>query len=130
MHYALFRRILFCYLVGIPHIDGEQFSTITIDGVSSLAPAYNLWNPNIYIRQPHNGFNLPINGKKDHLLPEDIFHYLAAALLKIQPKAIQRLIIEFKSYRGKMEKQIYQSLLSHELRRNYLFLLDERYRIL
>jgi serine/threonine-protein kinase HipA len=59
-----FKRIVFCFVTGNKDMHLKNFSLITKDGKTTLAPAYDLLNSSIAIKSPEEEIALTLKGKK------------------------------------------------------------------
>lgn len=59
-----FKRIIFCYVTGNEDMHLKNFSLITKNGKTTLAPAYDLLNSTISIKNPEEEIALTLKGKK------------------------------------------------------------------
>lgn len=82
------RRVLFCFLTGGEDMHLKNWSLITRPPRVQLAPAYDLLNSTIALRDPQEESALPLNGKKRKLTRRDLLEYLAAERLRLPPAVI------------------------------------------
>ena len=59
-----FKRIVFCFVTGNEDMHLKNFSLITKNGKTTLAPAYDLLNSSIAIKNPEEEIALTLKGKK------------------------------------------------------------------
>jgi len=125
----LFELVLFSYLTGNADMHLKNFSLMENNlGEYELSPAYDLLSTALIIPDDKEEFALTINGKKSRLKRSD-FDTLATSL-KINDKSLQAIYDRFYKGLSKWGDFIKQSLLSDEMKNNYMELLKSRYKIL
>ncbi len=82
-----FRRVLFCFLTGGEDMHLKNWSLITRPPRVQLAPAYDLVNSTIVLRNPREESALPLNGRKRKLTRRDFTEYLGRERLNL-PAAV------------------------------------------
>lgn len=121
----LFRRTLFCYLVGNEDMHLKNFSLITRDGKTILAPAYDLLNSSLVLSDPEE-IALPLNGKKRNLTKSDFISYFAKQRLGLPEKSILAVLADIRNALGEWERLIARSFLSDKMKKGYRELLEHR----
>jgi serine/threonine-protein kinase HipA len=121
----LFRRVVFCYLVGNEDMHLKNFSLITRDGKTTLAPAYDLLNSSLVLSDPEE-IALPLNGKKRNLTKNDFLTYFAKERLALPEKSILAVLSDIRNALTEWERLIERSFLSEEMKGNYRDLLEQR----
>ncbi len=121
----LFRRTLFCFLVGNEDMHLKNFSLIRRQNKVELSPAYDLLNSSILL-QSGEELALPLRGKKSRLTKADLFDYFAKNRLELSDKVIQEEYANISPIVPIWEKQLLDSFLSERYKEKYLKLLHER----
>ncbi len=121
----LFRRTVFCYLVGNEDMHLKNFSLITRDGKTTLAPAYDLLNSSLVLSDPEE-VALPLNGKKRNLTKNDFLKYFARERLVLPEKSILAVLSDIRKALAEWERLIERSFLSKEMKQSYRELLYKR----
>ncbi|MGF7232792.1 HipA domain-containing protein [Arachidicoccus sp.] len=125
----LFELVLFSYLTGNADMHLKNFSLVENNlGEYEFSPAYDLLSTTLIIPDDKEEFALTINGKKSRLKRSD-FDALAASL-KINDKSLKAIYDRFYKVLPQWIDFIKQSLLSDEMKNNYIELLKSRYKIL
>lgn len=122
----LFKLTLFNYLIGNEDMHLKNFSLITQNQKTTLAPAYDLLNSSIALRNPKEEFALPLNGKKRNLTKRDFFEYFASEKLGLNQSTIQTVVDTIKKQLPHWQELIKCSYLSNDMREKYISLLKER----
>ncbi len=122
----LLRLTLFSFLVGNEDMHLKNFSIIRNKDVISLAPAYDLLNTTIVLRQAEEELALPLNGKKNKLTRADFLDYFAKERLGLGERIIDRMLADFAKVRPEWEEMVGVSFLLDELKERYLNVLGER----
>lgn len=126
----LFRRVIFCYLVGNEDMHLKNFSLITKKGKVTLSPAYDLLNSSIYLSGEMEELALPLNGKKRKLVSEDFIEYFGQERLQLQSSIIKSVFEDFEKAFPVWEILISCSFLSEEKKGEYLDMIAERRSVL
>jgi serine/threonine-protein kinase HipA len=122
----LFELTLFCFLTGNNDMHLKNFSMIKSSTGWLLAPAYDLLN--VSIANPDDKEELALTlGSKKRKLNRTYFEDFGKELGLIQ-KQIQSVFNRLLKNKYKAIEWIQQSFLSEALKKNYLELLEERYR--
>ncbi|MBC8196435.1 MAG: HipA domain-containing protein [Candidatus Marinimicrobia bacterium] len=123
----LFRRTLFCFLVGNEDMHLKNFSLITKEKKITLSPAYDLLNSTIPIKNTREEFALPLAGKKNNIQKNDLIKYFGKERLQLTDKTISSEIQNIINNRTNMDNLINISFLSDGMKVKYLELLSSRY---
>ncbi|MFD2586082.1 HipA domain-containing protein [Croceitalea marina] len=121
-----FKRIIFCYVTGNEDMHLKNFSLITKNGKITLAPAYDLLNSSIAIKNPDEEIALTLKGKKSNLKASDFMDYYAKERLKLNEKTIMGILGEMKETIPEWKELIEISFLSDEMKEKYFNLLESR----
>lgn len=122
----LFERTLFSLLTGNEDMHLKNFSLITRHNRHELAPAYDLLNTTIAMRNPQEETALPIRGKKSGITRNDLFTSFATERLQINDRVIGEMIARFQTAFQKWDSLLAASFLSPEKKAAYAELLAER----
>lgn len=122
----LFRIVLFCFLTGNEDMHLKNFSLIRKDGLTTLAPSYDLLNTSIVLSSPEEELALPLNGKKNKLQRHDFIRYFAKDRLLLTDKLIHNILSGFKALQDSWKHLIDISFLSPEKKQDYKQLLQNR----
>ena len=122
----LFKLTLFNFLTGNEDMHLKNFSLITIDGKTSLSPAYDLLNSSIAIAKPDEEMALPLNGKKRNITKNVLFKYFAVDRLGLNQTIINDVKQEIEAALPLWQDFIARSYLSESMRQKYLTLLEMR----
>ncbi len=123
----LFKRTLFCFLVGNEDMHLKNFSLMTKEKKITLSPAFDLLNSTIPIKNTREEFALPLAGKKSNIQKNDLINYFGKERLQLTDKTISSEIQNIINNRTKMDKLINISFLSDEMKVKYLELFSSRY---
>ncbi|WP_016989162.1 HipA domain-containing protein [Flavobacterium sp. ACAM 123] len=121
-----FKRILFCFVTGNEDMHLKNFSLITKNGKTTLAPIYDFLNSTIAIKNPNEEIALPLKGKKSNLKASDFIDYYAKERLQLNEKTIATILDQMKKATPKWKELLDISFLSHEMKEKYLELLESR----
>jgi len=124
----LFKFILFNFLVGNEDMHLKNFSLITRDQKITLAPAYDLLNTTIALPRTKEEMALPLHGKKNNLTQRDFFNYLANEQLQLNHNVVAEIIDEITKALANWKTIIGHSFLSKPMQKQYVDLLEDRYR--
>lgn len=122
----LFRLTLFNFLIGNEDMHLKNFSLITRDKKIALAPAYDLLNSTIALKNAKEELALPLRGRKNSLTKRDLLKYFALEQLGLNQKVIDGIIEEFQTALPEWRQMIGFSYLSRQMQEKYLHLLHER----
>lgn len=122
----LFDRTIFSFLTGNEDMHLKNFSLITRRGGIALAPAYDLLNSTIALKNPKEEMALPIRGKRSGLTRKDLFNYFASERLQINERVLSEKIERFRAVVPMWNQLIADSFLSPEKKAAYAALLAER----
>ena len=121
-----FKRILFCFVTGNEDMHLKNFSLITKNGKTTLAPAYDLLNSSIAIKNPDEEIALTLKGKKSNLKASDFVDYYAKERLQLNEKTIAVILGEMHKALPKWKELIAISFLSDDMKEKYLNMLESR----
>jgi serine/threonine-protein kinase HipA len=122
----LFLRVLFNFLIGNEDMHLKNYSLITRNNKTTLAPAYDFLNTTIALRTKEE-IALPLNGKKSNLRKKDFFEYYASERLRLNnhviddaKKRIQQAINDWfilieRSFLSDLLKEKYREMLQRKL---------------
>ena len=123
----LFRRMLFCFLIGNEDMHLKNFSLIMHDNIIELSPAYDLLNSTISMERATEEFALPLAGKKRKITRKDLVTYFGKDWLRLTGKTIESEIQNIKDKKPDLESLINISFLTKEMKEKYLELMSNRY---
>jgi len=121
-----FKRILFCFITGNEDMHLKNFSLITKNGKTTLAPIYDFLNSTIAIKNPDEEIALTLKGKKSTLKASDFIDYYAKERLQLNEKTIATILDQMKKAIPKWKELLDISFLSDEMKEKYLELLESR----
>ena len=122
----LFERTLFSFLVGNEDMHLKNFSLITKNEKVELAPAYDLLNTTIALRDAKEEIALPIKGKKSRLTRNDLLNYFARERLQINERVLSDVLSRFAEARSAWSDLLGRSFLSPHAKQKYAAILAER----
>ena len=125
--YELFRRTIFCFLVGNEDMHLKNFSVTTMpNGKIQLTPFYDFLNTTIASEGSEEELALPIDGSKHGFSRKTFVEKFAIPHLYISKekaeKEIDRLLKDVPAWKAMIEK----SFLSAKLKSDYIKLLEAR----
>ncbi|WP_158729188.1 MULTISPECIES: HipA domain-containing protein [unclassified Flavobacterium] len=121
-----FKRILFCYLTGNEDMHLKNFSLITKNEKTTLAPIYDFLNSTIAIKNPQEEIALTLKGKKSNLKATDFIDYYGKERLQLNEKTIATILKQMKKATPKWKELLEISFLTDEMKEKYLELLESR----
>ena len=121
-----FKRIVFCFVTGNEDMHLKNFSLITKNGKTTLAPAYDLLNSSIAFKSPEEEIALTLKGKKSNLKASDFTDYYAKERLQLNEKTIETILKDMFQAKEKWEKLISVSFLSDDMKEKYSKILEHR----
>ncbi|MBQ0909739.1 HipA domain-containing protein [Flavobacterium sp. F-328] len=121
-----FKRILFCYLTGNEDMHLKNFSLITKNGKTTLAPIYDFLNSTIAIKNPEEEIALTLMGKKSNLKATDFIDYYGKERLQLNEKTIASILEQMKKAAPEWKQLLEISFLSYDMKEKYLQLLESR----
>ena len=124
----LFKRTLFSFVIGNEDMHLKNFSLIILPNKVELSPVYDLLNTSIILPNIKEELALPLRGRKRNLTPKDILVYFGQDRCKLPPKTIDTCLAQMTQVVPQWKTMIAQSYLTHDLKKAYLQLLDERLR--
>ncbi|MGV7929675.1 MAG: HipA domain-containing protein [Spirochaetota bacterium] len=122
----LFARFLFCFVYGetrTMHL--KNWSLITRGRRVELAPAYDLLNTSIVLRNPEETA-LPVNGKRkstDQVRPCGL---LRREWLGLSDRTIDNVLVRLAAAQDRWQALIGKSFLSEDMKRRYREVVTER----
>ena len=125
---ALFKRVLFNFLIGNEDMHLKNYSLICQKGAWKLAPAYDFLNTTIAMSYPIEESALSINGRKNKLRRDDFMDYLAIKRLKFNQKIIDGILAELNMLHPVFIDLIGRSYLTPLMKEAYLRVLNDRYK--
>ena len=126
----LLLRVLFNFLIGNEDMHLKNYSLITRDGKTALAPAYDFINSTIAIKNPKEEIALTLNGKKRNLRRKDFIDYYAFEILKLNQLIVNDKLAQIEKAKNACLSLIDKSFLSEHLKEKYYALLVDRFKIL
>lgn len=124
--HKLLVRILFNFLIGNEDMHLKNFSLITREGKTELAPAYDFLNTTILLSRVKEELALPLKGKKSNFTSADFIQYYAQERLLLKKNIVQETVINFQSKIPLFLEWIDKSFLSASMKSAYKDLLSER----
>ncbi len=121
----LFRRTLFCFLVGNEDMHLKNFSLLTRDGKTTLSPAYDLLSSSLVLSDPEE-FALPVCGKRRNVTKLDLLRRYGRERLELSEKTIQAVLRDVKSAQPRWAQLIERSFLSDLMKERYVTLVRQR----
>ena len=122
----LFKRFFFCFVTGNEDMHLKNFSLITKNGKTTLAPIYDFLNSTIAIKNPDEEIALTLKGKKSNLKATDFIDYYAKERLQLNEKTVATILEQMKKATPKWKELLEISFLTDEMKEKYLKLLDGR----
>jgi serine/threonine-protein kinase HipA len=123
----LFRRTLFCFLVGNEDMHLKNFSLLTIDGKITLSPAYDMVNTSVYYTDSSvEELALPLKGKKKNLTRNDFLKYFAQERLQLESGAIESVLESLREAIQQWEQWIARSFLDEPFKEAFRQLVNRR----
>lgn len=124
--HQLFQRVIFNYLIGNEDMHLKNFSLITRQGKTELAPAYDFLNTTIILPKAKEELALSLNGKKSNLHAKDFIEYYAYERLSLNANIVLETLQYFKNKIPKFLKWIDISFLSPSMKNAYREILTQR----
>jgi len=121
-----FKRIMFCFVTGNEDMHLKNFSLITKNGKTTLAPAYDLLNSSIAIKNPDEEIALTLKGKKSNLKASDFIDYYAKERLQLNERTIEVILQNMFNATQRWKELIAISFLSDDMKQNYTHILEYR----
>lgn len=121
-----FKRILFCYVTGNEDMHLKNFSLITKNGKTTLAPIYDFLNSTIAIKNPEEEIALTLKEKKSNLKATDFIDYYGKERLQLNEKTIATILKQMKKAAPEWKQLLEISFLSYDMKEKYLQLLESR----
>ncbi len=124
--HKLWIRVLFNYLVGNEDMHLKNFSLITHNGKTELAPAYDFLNTTILLPRVKEEIALPLHGKKNNLTEKDLIQYYGNQCLGLDEKIIKSTLSHLHKKLPALFDWIYLSFLSEAMKDKYKKVLTTR----
>ena len=121
-----FKRILFCYVTGNEDMHLKNFSLITKNGKTTLAPIYDFLNSTIAIKNPEEEIALTLKGKKSNLKAADFVDYYGKERLQLNEKTIASILEQMKKATPRWKELLENSFLTDEMKEKYLEFLQNK----
>jgi serine/threonine-protein kinase HipA len=125
-----FIRIIFNYLIANEDMHVKNFSLITHDKITELAPAYDFINTTIAIGNAREEIALPLNGKKNNLARRDLVEYYGVQRLGLNTTIVNDILKKISDAIPLWKNLIEISFLSEKSKIAYQKILDERIKVL
>lgn len=122
----LFRRVLVAFLTGNEDLHLKNFSLITREGLTELAPAYDFLNSTLALRNPTEELALPLRGKRSRITRSDLMEYFARERLGLTEGAAQLALRDIADALPTWPDLIRRSFLPEAQKQEYLEILSER----
>ena len=122
----LFLLTIFNFLIGNEDMHLKNFSLITNNNKVELAPAYDLLNSTIAIKNASEESALTINGKRNKLHRKDLINYFGRERLQLTDKVIEQQLQTINQAIPHWINLIEISFLPLHLKEAYLELLELR----
>jgi serine/threonine-protein kinase HipA len=123
---GFFKRILFNFIVGNEDMHLKNYSVITKEGITKLAPAYDFLNTTLAIPNSKEESALPINGRKSNFTKKDFLDYLAKDRLSLTDKSIEIVLQDLKIASQTWHELVKKSFLPDKLKDAYWLLIRSR----
>ena len=104
----------------------KNFSLITKNGKTILAPIYDFLNSTIAIKNPEEEIALTLKGKKSNLKAVDFIDYYGKERLQLNEKTIVNILQQMQQATPKWKELLEISFLSDDMKEKYLELLKYR----
>ncbi|GAA3560745.1 HipA domain-containing protein [Snuella lapsa] len=124
-----FKRILFCFVTGNEDMHLKNFSLITKNGKTTLAPVYDFLNSSIVIKNPEEEIALTLKGKKSNFKTTDFIDYYAKERLQLSDKALDTILKQMQNTIPKWKALIDISFLSDEMKEKYFKIFEGRLKL-
>jgi serine/threonine-protein kinase HipA len=124
----LFRRSLFCFLIGNEDMHLKNWSLLTLAGQTGLSPAYDLVNSTLVLGASAEEVALPLRGRKRNLTRKDWLDYWARDRLALTNRSIQGVLDALCAALPAWDELIGSSFLPPSLIEGYRAILEERVR--
>jgi len=125
----LLTRVVFNYLIGNEDMHLKNYSLITRNEFTEIAPAYDFINTTIAMGGAKEQIALPLNGKKNNLTRRDIIDYYGMQRLGLNSVIIDEILNRFRISIPQWHHLIEISFLSKQAKKEYRLLVDERIKI-
>jgi len=122
----LFERTLFSFLIGNEDMHLKNFSLITRNQKSELAPAYDFLNTTIALKNAKEECALPLKGKKSSVTRNDLLDYFARERLQLNEGVLKEILSRFGKAIPTWRDLLDRSFLSDPMKEKYSAVLTER----
>jgi serine/threonine-protein kinase HipA len=126
----LFTRVIFNYLIGNEDMHLKNYSLITRNEFTELAPVYDFINTTIAIGNASEQIALSLNGKKNKLTRNDIVEYYGVERLGLNIVVVDDILNRFRKAVPLWKNLIEVSFLSEQAKKEYQLVLMERLKVL
>lgn len=121
----LFRRTIFCFLVGNEDMHLKNFSLIRLPGKVELTPAYDLVNSAIVLHSEEE-LALPLAGKKKNLKREHFVDYYGQQRMNLRRDVLETEMGRFEKIIPEWKTFVQTSFLSQGMKVAYTRLIENR----
>ncbi len=104
----------------------KNFSLITKNNKTTLAPIYDFLNSTIAIKNPEEEIALTLKGKKSNLRATDFIDYYGKERLQLNEKTIAAILEQMKKATPEWKELLEISFLLDDMKEKYLELLKYR----
>ncbi|NLD36630.1 MAG: HipA domain-containing protein [Desulfatiglans sp.] len=122
----LFRLTLVNFLLGNEDMHVKNFSLMTKDNKTELAPAYDILNTTIVLSDPKEEIALPVKGRKNRLDSYILIDYFGRDRLALNDKIISSLLDDINGAMPEWDRLVEISFLPNELKDRYRLVLEKR----
>lgn len=128
--WKLFRRVLFCWLVGNEEMHLRDLSLIHRENKIELSPAYDLVNTAIVRPNPDGELALSLQGERTGFSRTLFFNYFGRECLRLTKAALDRVANDLSGAIPEWNKLIGKSFLEDSRKSDYRNLLAKRREVL
>jgi serine/threonine-protein kinase HipA len=125
-HRQFLRRVLFCFLTGGEDMHLKNWSLVTRPPRVQLAPACDLLNTTIALRDPRVESALPLNGRKRTLRRADFTEHLGVGRLRLPAAVVADEMERLRVASAGWPAAIAASFLPSALREEYARIVESR----
>lgn len=123
---ALFRRVIFNYLIGNQDMHLKNYALIVRHGYITLSPAYDLVNSTILLNRDADEIGLSLKGIRKNLDADLLIGYFGQTVCALRPAETDAILHEFSQINKTWFSMIAISFLPLEYKALYSFLLEQR----
>lgn len=124
--HKLFVLTLFNYLIGNEDAHLKNFSLLTQNGITVLAPAYDLVNTTLALKNAKEEIALPLRGKKSNLDAKDLLIYFPIERLGLNQKIVDQTLSRIRLIIPQWKELIESSFLPEIFKEQYWKLVMKR----